>query len=64
MYTSVPAGGGIDLAIRADGQTLLSGVLSVSELKRLEVRIDCCVCRQERVFGDDGVSGGGEVVVG
>lgn len=59
----VPPGGGEDLAVGAVGEALLAGMLGGDDLEGLELGVPDGFAGGERVLGDVGVGGGGEVVV-
>lgn len=59
----VPAGGGEDLAVGAVPETLLARVLGLAHFERLEVGVPDVFAEGQRVLGEDGVGGRGDVVV-
>ena len=59
----VPAGGGEDLAVGAVLEALLARVLGLDHLEGLELRVPDALAQGQRVFGQDRVGGGGDVVV-
>ena len=59
----VPARGGEDAAVGAVPQALLARVLGLQHFERFGVGVPDGFAEGEGVFGEDGVGGGGEVVV-
>lgn len=59
----VPPRGGEDAAVGAVPQPLLAGVLGLQYFEGLEGGVPDGFAEGEGVFGDEGVGGGGEVVV-
>lgn len=59
----VPAGGGEDLAVGAVPEALLARVLGLRHLEGFELRVPDVRAQGERVLGEGGVGGGGDVVV-